>query len=321
MQITLFTPEGMKEGNPADLPKLLTDDTATFWVDMTGPGADDITMMRDVFNFHPLAIEDTRNHKQRPKLEEYSGYVFIIVNPITSLGDDLDFRELDIFVGRNYVVTVHAEAEPVIDSARQRLGYIGQTMTMTVSYLTYVLLDIIVDGYFPIVDRVESEIDELEDQILENPKPEALNRLFELKRMLLAMWRIIWPQRDILSVLVQPHILNFGNDRNSAQYYIRDVSDHLLWIADMVSTFRDTLTSIIDLYMSAVSNRLNQTVNRLTVFTLVIGVMTVISGFYGMNFDYIWPAHDAPWAVPFVLALMLFGSAGVLYILRRVGRE
>jgi magnesium transporter len=321
MHITLFTPEGIKEANSADLPNLLRDDKAIFWVDITGPGADDISVMRDVFNFHPLAIEDTRNHRQRPKLEEYSGYVFIIVNPITNLGDDLDFRELDIFVGRNYVVTVHAEAEPVVDAAHQRLAYISQSMSMTVSYLTYILLDIMVDGYFPIVDMVESEIDDLEDQILENPKQSALNRLFELKRMLLALWRVIWPQRDILSSLVQPHILAFATDKNSAQYYIRDVSDHLLWIADMVSTFRDTLTSIIDLYMSAVSNRLNQTVNRLTVFTLVIGVLTVISGFYGMNFDHNWPPHDAPWAVPFVLALMLFGSVAVLYVLRRVGRE
>jgi magnesium transporter len=128
------------------------------------------------------------------------------------------------------------------------------------------------------------------------------------------MWRIIWPQRDIFGTLIN-HRLKFL-DQESLQFYLRDVSDHLLWIADMVSTSRDTLTSMMDLHMSSVSNRLNKVVNRLTVVTIVSGVMAVITGFYGMNFQTTWPPFDNPAGVPFVLGLMLIVASVVLIAFR-----
>jgi len=318
MQITHLSPQGAVEKQAADLPTLLTaDDNSVLWVNMAGPSADDVAVLRDVFHFHPLAIEDTRNHEQRPKIEEYPGYLFLIVNPVSMVADDLDFREVDIFVGRNFVVTVHTAAEPVIDEARKRLSHPNTLPQISVSYVMYVLLDIVVDCYFPVMDMVEEEINTLEDVILTRPRQDALARVFILKRMLLHLWRVVWPERDILGTLTQPHILGFA-DKNAAQYYLRDVSDHLFWIADMIGTYRDTLTSVIDLYMSSVSNRLNRVVNRLTVFTLAFGLSAVITGFYGMNFEQTWPAFADARGVPFVLLLLALAAGGTALILKRI---
>lgn len=328
MQITVFNEGKLRSATPEELGQLLASDIATIWVDILVPTDEDVRIMRDVFQFHPLAIEDTRNHKQRPKIEEYPGYLFLIINSMVIIESgaatkgpvkrDLEFDEIDIFVGRNYVVTVHNPGEPAIAETQRRLDLIGSSHHLTPGYLVYTILDVVVDNYFPVMDMLEEEIDVLEDTALNKPDRAVLNRVFELKHMMLHMWRVVWPLRDVLGNLLQPHHLGAG-DKEATQFYLRDVSDHLLWIADMIATYRDTLTTIIDLYMSAVSNRLNQVVNRLSVFTLVIGVLTVISGFYGMNFTHNWPPFEAEWAVPFTLALMIIAVTALLVILRRKG--
>lgn len=331
--ITVFEQDRMREGRLSELRDLIGDDQVTIWVEITEPTDADVAVLQDVFHFHPLAIEDTRNHEQRPKLEEYPGYLFILVNTVTLTAQkpdlhkadgslilhDLDVDELDIFVGRNYLVTVCLLNAPVIQQVRRRVG-LGASLRVTASYLLYVLLDEVVDSYFPVMEVLEEEIGALEDRILQRPQRYMLNRLFELKRMMMALWRVVWPERDILAILMHPHNLIFGQN-DSMQFYLRDVSDHLLWLSDMLATYRDMLTTMIDLYMSSVSNQLNLVVNRLTVLTLIIGVMTVISGFYGMNFEQTWPPFKEPWGVSFVLGLMIFGMAAILLLVRWLRRE
>lgn len=318
MEILLLTAQGLEKKSLDDLPALLAaEEGGVLWVNMGDPTDEDVRVMRDIFHFHPLAIEDTRNHEQRPKIEEYPGYLFLIFNPVSMVKDDLDFRELDIFVGRNYVVTAHNAEEPVVGEVQRRLSHSSALPQISVSYVLYVLLDVVVDGYFPVVDMVEEEINTLEDLILARPRQDSLARVFTLKRMLLHLWRVVWPERDILSTLAQPHMLAFA-DKNAAQYYLRDVSDHLFRIADLVGTFRDTLTSVIDLYMSSVSNRLNRVVNRLTLITLAFGFFAVITGFYGMNFEHTWPPFSDMRGVPFVLGLMVIVAGVVILVLRRI---
>jgi magnesium transporter len=283
MQVATITTEGINVVPTEDLQRLLKTENVTVWVDMIGPTDEHIRVMREVFQFHQLAIDDTRNQEQRPKIEEYANYLFIILNPVDHIKENVDFRELDVFIGPNFVVTVHPHEEPVIEQARLRLqGSVA--LPPTASSALYAMMDVVIDGYFPILDHVGEEVEELEDLILVKPNTETMNRL----------------------------------DQRSLQYYLRDVSDHLMWIADMVNTLRDTLTSLIDLHMSSVSNRLNKVVNRLTVMTIVIGVFTVISGFYGMNFEQTWPPFSAPWGVPFVLGLMTFAAAVVVAIFRKL---
>jgi magnesium transporter len=318
MQILRLTKQGLETKTAADLPALIgAEDDSVFWVDIDGPTPDDVRTMLEVFLFHPVAVEDTRNHEQRPKIEEYPGYLFMIVNPVSMVNDELDFRELDLFIGRNYIVTVHTGAESAVDEARKRLGNPSILPQISVTYMMYTMLDVVVDGYFPIMDAVEEEINDLEDVILSRPKQDALARVFTLKRMLLHLWRVVWPERDMLNTLTQPQMLRFMVDEADL-FYLRDVSDHLFRIADMVNTFRDTLTSVIDLYMSSVSNRLNRVVNRLTVITLGFGVLAVITGFYGMNFELTWPRFADPRGVPFVLLLVTLVLVIIILVLRKI---
>lgn len=300
-----------------DLPARLSAETGTIWVDMTGPTEDDVRVMLDVLRFHPLAIEDTRNFRQRPKVEEYAEYLLVILNPVALEHNLPVFRELDVFVGRNYVVTVHAGDEPVIAEVERRISPGRASLPMSPAYMMYLFVDATVDSYFPVLDMMEEEIEKLGDDILLRPEPAMLNHLFELKTALVDMWRVVWPQREVLNNLRDHNRAIIDHDLLLP--YLRDASDHLMWIADMVSTFRDTLTSIMDLYMSAVSNRLNQVVNRLTIITVIIGALTVIGGFYGMNFTHTWPPFSALLGVPFVLALMASVIAGLLYVFRRLG--
>ncbi len=304
-----------------DLPALLkdaSDDLERFiWVDLRGPGHEEVKVMREVFQFHPLAVEDTLNEYQRPKVESYDDYVFVIMNPVSV--DTLHhpvFRELDIFVGTHYVVTVHSAAELLMDEVQRRLERATSTgVHVTPSYLLYTLVDTVVDSYFPVLDQLEADIERLEETIPRHPTSAGLENIFLHKRALTEIWRVLIPQRDLVTALSSRHFRCV--DQNQLQYYLRDVADHLAFASDMVSVFRETLHSLTDLYMSAVSNRVNFVVNRLTVLTLVIGVLTVISGFYGMNFERTWPPFGVEWGVPFVLLLMLSITVGLVWYLRR----
>ncbi len=316
MQIVVFDGQGMQEKTTDELPALLAASESLMWVDITGPGEGDIAVMRDVFGFHPLAIEDTHNQRQRPKVEAYEDYLFVILNTITVAGPTVAFEEFDVFLGTNYLVTVQKRSSPLIAEAQRRITHAPKLLAASADHLFYVLLDTIVDSFFPVLDAVEEEVDRLGDLIMTHPDQEVLNNLFQRKRDLADIWRVVWPQRDVLNNLAH-HRAAFL-EQGDLRYYLRDVSDHLMWIADMVNTLRDTLTSMMDLYMSATSNRLNVVVNRLTVFTVVIGILTVISGFYGMNFAQSWPPFETAWAVPLVLALMALVAGGLLVALRRL---
>jgi magnesium transporter len=317
MQTTAYNAQGSRDVPTPDWDTLLAS-ADVLWIDLTGPGEDDIKLMRDVFRFHPLAIDDTRNQRQRPKVDEYDDHLFAILNPVMPQdGDSVAFRELDIFVGRNYVVTVHPDSEPIIEEARQRIGRTRSSVSISPGYILYVLTDIVVDKYFPILDKIGEEVEELEQALLEKPEQEMLNHLFRLKRMLAELWRVVGQQRDMFNVLSRrdlPYI-----DADGLQYQLRDVYDHLLRITDMTSTYRDLLTSMVDLYMSSVSNRLNRVVNRLTVVTVIIGALAVITGFYGMNFERTWPPFPADWGVPFVLLLIALVITAILVVFRRLG--
>jgi magnesium transporter len=318
MQITAYNAQGSRDlPTPPDRDTLLAS-ADVLWVDITGPSEDDLKLMRDVFQFHPLAIDDTRNQRQRPKVEEYDDHLFAILNPVMPQdGDTVTFRELDIFVGRNYVVTVHPDYEPIIEEARQRVGRHKASMPVSAGHILYVLTDIVVDEYFPILDRIGEAVDELEEALLEKPQQEMLNNLFRLKRMLAELWRVVGQQRDMFNVLSRRDLTYI--DAESLQYHLRDVYDHLLRISDMTSTYRDLLTSMVDLYMSSVSNRLNRVVNRLTIVTVAIGALAVITGFYGMNFAQTWPPFEQWWGVPFVMLLMTLAITAILVIFRRLG--
>jgi magnesium transporter len=312
MKLSHFVTEAMHEHPIDELAGKLETAEGVLWLDIAGVDHDASMIMSDTFGFHELAIEDTRNQNQRPKAEEYSDHLFIILNPINHGGDE-QFRELDVFVGKNYVVTAHPEVEPTLELVRKRLAQFHPHTPIAPSYLLYTIMDVIVDSYFPILENIETEIEEIEQRILEQPDQEMLNRLFQLRRILNEFWRVIRPQRDIINVLMN-HEYVFITENH--QYYLRDVSDHLMHITDMTANGRETLTNLVNLYLTVGSNRINQVVTRLTIFTIIVGTLAVVSGFYGMNFEHTFPAFDQQWGVPIVLAIMALIVGGFLVVFR-----
>lgn len=315
MKVRCFRGQSVRECPPEELPDLLKSADNTVWVDITAATDEDVKTLQDVFHFHPLAIEDIRNQKQRPKADEFTDHVFIILNPLEYRSAELAFfRELDVFIGRNYVVTAHLEHEPVIDEALERLKPHRRSLPLSATHLLYILMDVVVDGYFPALEHIDNEIDELSNQLLERPSRDNLNTLFQVKRTMGEMWRVMWPQRDIMNILMNHNLVFI--DQNS-QYYLRDIADHLIKVTDLVQVYRENLNSLINLYVSAVSNQLNINVNRLTIFTIAIGTLSVIVGFYGMNFESTWPPFSADWGVLFILVLMILLIGGLFALFRR----
>lgn len=298
-----------------DIPALLASNTV-FWIDMVGPTHDHVGLMRDVLGFHPLAVEDTINQRQRPKVEEYGDHIFTILNTISVTDGEVEFAEVDLFVNQRFLVTVHEKPDPLIDHVIRQCNTSGHSLPISVGYAVYALMNKMIDDYFPILDDIGDEIEAISESILEKPQQQDLSRLFKMKRMLTEIWRVSGQQRDMFSYLTRDDS-KIVNDQ-VLRYYLRDVYDHLLRVSDTVNTFRDTLSNVVDLYLSSFSNHLNVTVRRLTVLTIGIGIMTVISGFYGMNFERTFPPFDAPWGVPFVLVLMLAGIAVLWLYVRRM---
>jgi magnesium transporter len=315
VRVRVFEHGVWRDADPQGLAALLAGQDAVVWADVQGPSAEDTAILRDVFRFHPLAIEDTQNQRQRPKAEEYGDHLFVILNPAEQTPQGAEFRELDVFLGGRFLVTVHPEPEPVVANAARRLEALGPSAKVSPALLFYLLVDTVVDGYLPILEALGDSAETLENDLLLRPQQRHLHRLFHLKRDLIELRKIVAPQRDMFNLLTRRDLPYL--DRGDLQYYLRDVYDHLLRVSDMIETYRDLLGSGLELYMSATSNRLNQVVNRLTGATVVIGALAVITGFYGMNFEHTWPPFRAAWGVPFTIATMAATVWIVVRVLRR----
>lgn len=289
---------------------------AFVWVDITGPEPDDVALMLDTLRLHPLAVDDTRNLQQRPKVEGYGDHSFLILNPVVVVDGMPRFRELDVFARERLLVTVHAAPEPVVASLIERHSRTDGGDTASTGRLVHQLLDLVVDAYFPVLDQLIDSIEDLEDSFVADPQASRLEQVYRIKRALLDLQRVISAQRDMFAVLTRDDGGLLGDA--VLHFYVRDVYDHVLRLGDQVTMAREMVSTLVELYLSATSNRLNAVVNRLTVITLLIGVVTVVTGFYGMNFTHLWPL-EAEWGVPFALGVMAAAGAGLLAVLRRYG--
>jgi len=317
MQITRFTGSGLEKLDPDDPLDYLKTTSEVVWIDIADPAHPMLDRLAQHYNFHPLALEDTRNEQQRPKVEEYADHLFIIVNVLKHDGAALEFDELDIFLGRNYIVTVHNDCADIVQEARDRIQRTRIFRHHSSEYLLYVLVDVVVDRFFPITNWIDSEIERLNEEMLFDPTQERLQYVFKLRQMINELWHIVGQQLDMFNVLTRREE-DLLTNHDVLHYYLRDVHDHLIRLHNMTSTFRDHLSGVVDLYISANSNRLNVVVNRLAIITIVIGILTVVSGFYGMNFTEMWPPLSKDWGMFYALGLMVVLSVGTLIILRRL---
>jgi magnesium transporter len=289
---------------------------ALHWIDLEDPSVKESSILEDPFHLHPLAIEDCLSEVHHPKVDDYDDYLFLIVHGIRfdAPTDKFITRELDVFLGRNYLITHHRGPMRSISAAREQCGKNMQAaMPRGVDFLLHQILDQMFEHYFPNLDAIEDKIQLVQVEVFEQPTELTLDRIFALKRDVAQLRRICTPQREIV------HRLSRGEFKAvsaKAAIYFRDIYDNLYRIVDASYSYQDMMQGTLDAYLSAVNNRLNETMKRLTVIGALLMPLTLITGIYGMNFDNM---PELKWRYGYfvVLAFMLALSGGLIYWFRK----
>jgi magnesium transporter len=287
---------GMRQNlSTSEIAAALSTGEGTLWVDLDTRKAEQLTILKEVFKFHPLAIEDALNPQSRVKLEEFDKYLFLIVRTIAFCEEtddpyDLETVNIAFFLGKNYVVTVHgAETNPV-QTTTELLERKPELAAYGPARLMHAIVDQAVDAYFPVIDKLDDFMDGLEEKIFSRFDEGALREVFAVKRLVLSLRRHLAPERDALNVLTNRPS---GLLTPDTQIYFRDIYDHVLRIYDSLEQFRDLLSSTLDSYLTQVSNRLGMATKALSVVATVTLPFVVVSGMWGMNFEHI-PLHNHP---------------------------
>jgi magnesium transporter len=272
-----------------------------FWLDLENVSESDVEQLGELFGFHPLALEDTEKFGQRPKLEKYDGYAFVVF--YGARADEADPRvEVHLYVSGSYVVTVHREPCKELQALVQT---IDGPPSRTEQFIVYRIFDTLTDSFFPLLSSIEDEIEDLEDQLIASPEREQMHRIVTLRRRLVLLRRVVGPQRDLFATATD-ELVSLPGLEADAHNYFRDVYDHLIRIAEQIDTSRDMLTGGMEVYLSNVSNRLNQIMKQLTVLATIFLPLTFVTGFFGQNFE--WLANH----IDSFTAFVVFGVGGTL---------
>lgn len=259
---------------------------------------------------HPLVMEDILNTDQRPKVEDYEGYLYIVLRMLRYDPDSqqTDSEQLSLVLGQQFVLSMQEYPGSVFDGVRKRLIHVHKQRLMRTDALVYALIDAAVDHYFVALEQIGDQIEHLEDELLARPTPATLSRIHHFKREMLMLRKSVWPLREVLGRLWRDE-----NPLISAEtrLFLRDVFDHSVHIMDTIDTLRELLASMLDIYQSSVSIHLNEVMKMLTLIATVFMPLTFIAGVYGMNFAFM-PELSWPWAYPAVLVLMLAIALGLV---------
>ena len=288
-----------------------------FWLDIEAPDEADFDLLQNVFKFHLLTIEDIRHQNQRPKVDEYEGYNFTVLFVAEWADNDVVLREHHLYVGPHYLVTVHLEPSAQMNALQARIHKSPELTHGKPEFLTYMVIDALVDASFPVLDKLDDEVDTLEDEITEKATQEQLTRIYHLKHTVTELRRFLGAQRDVFQALITHGIHLQQQDMT---LYYRDVYDHIVRQYETVDSLRDLLTGAMDVYLSTVSNRLNQTTKALTVIASLFLPLSFLTGFYGMNFVYLTQVLETPYAAfAFGVGTMVLATLIQLYLFKRRG--
>jgi magnesium transporter len=308
----------VRERAPEELRALLARRDARVWVDLSAPIGDaETAILRDVFKFHPLAIEDCFGSRVQPKVDEYEGYLYLITHGLSAgaNADDAEPVELDAFLGPNFLVTHHAGASRSIATVTEQVTRTGIPLQQSATAVLHAILDRQIDGLESVLDNIEARIEKLEDAVFARPRNAHIASLLSVKRNILELRRWTAKQREVLLRLGRRE---FALISAEDALLFRDVHDHLVRINDLLEGFRDMLTSIQEAYLSAVSNRTNDIMRFLTLFSTIMMPLTVLTGIYGMNFDHM-PELRSRHGYPLVLLGMLVIAGSMLLYFRHRG--
>jgi magnesium transporter len=294
----------------------LHDEGGVFWVDFSEEPAERVEpFLRDPFDFHALAIDDTLHELNPPKVDNWGSFVYLTVRDVDfdQASLELTQREVDIFLGANFIVTHHARAVRAVNRLWTNLQTDQRRMELGPDHLLYELLDLITADYLPAVDALDEVIDRIEDEVFARPAQSTLNKIFSLKRAILHLRRIIGPQREVLNRLARDEYPFIdAKDR----VYFRDVYDHLVRLVDLTESLRDLIGGTLDTYLSVVSNRTNEIMKTLTITSVLFLPISFLAGFFGMNFLDI-PFDRAGLLVVAVLSMVATPAAMLLWFRHR----
>lgn len=292
-------------------------DGRVLWLDVSGLG--DGGVVREVgerLGLHPLALSDVVNVGQRPKAEEYEDVLFVVLRQVTREGDTQAWEQFSLFLREGLVVTFQEKDGDCLDGVRERIrAGRAQLHRSGADYLAVMLVDGIVDGYFPVLEELGEVLEELEDAILDRPGREVLQELYQLRRQLMVFRRAAYPLRDLLVRLLHADDGTFARE---ARPHLRDTADHAMQVADVVESFRELAASLVEVHLSAMGQRTNEVMRVLTVISTIFIPLTFLAGVYGMNFDVLPELH---WGYGYAAfwAVCLATACGLLALFRRLG--
>jgi magnesium transporter len=306
-----------KEANTIEECLQFKDLPTTTWFNVKGLNkTDEIGKLGRYFNLHPLLLEDIVNTDQRPKLDDYGDYLFIVFKMLHYKEQEsiIKSEQISLILGNNFVISFQEGAEDIFIPIRDRIrNDKGIARKMGADYLAYALMDTVVDNYFTILEKFGDNIEFLEEEVVENPETETLQMIHSLKRELIFLRKSIWPLRDVVSRMERG-----GSKliRNNTAIYLRDVYDHTIQVIDSIETYRDILSGILDIYFSSISNKMNEIMKVLTIIGTIFIPLTFLTGIYGMNFTYM-PELSFTYGYPIVLLLMLIIVGIMVFYFRR----
>lgn len=318
MTVRVFDYESDRSFRTTTLDEVRTDRAGIYWIDLIGETAAQIRQLGDMFDFHPLAIEDANQRQQRPKIDEYADHLFVVLYAIDAAESRArpDLHELHVFVTKQAVVTIHRHEIDEIETAAKRwASHQMDNVTDSAAMLFYTIADAIVDGYFPCVDAIGDEIDQLETAMFEGGGTETLEQVFLMKRKLVEMRRVVAPTRDVFNAFTRRELPLLGD---ASLAYFQDVYDHVIRVTDSIDADRDILSSVIDVHLTLQSNQLNQTVRTLASASIVLMSLALIAGIYGMNFENM-PELTWRYGYFIVLGLMATLGGGLIFAFRKIG--
>jgi len=286
-----------------------------FWLDLTDPSEDEVAALGEVFSFHPLALEDLSKRGQRPKLDDFGDFMFLVYYGMgQGAGVEIELEEVHAFLSGSYLVTSHKHPCAVLEEARERLD---AQSPRSEQFVIYRVLDGLTDSFFPVLERLDERMEALDGEIFDRPQPRQLEEITALRRQLVRLRRVVTPQRDLLARGVDDILEIPGLEADSRNYF-RDVYDHAIRISDQIDSYRDLLAGTRDAYLSVVSNRLNQITKQLTVVATIFLPLSFIVGFFGQNFKWMVTNIDSAGAF-FALGIgsLLISVAGLLVWFRR----
>lgn len=309
----------LEERRSADLSEVLhqRDEPWVTWVDVAG--LRDVKMLEQIgrcYNLHPLVLEDILNTAEMPKLDDLGGYLYIVLKSLyfDEQRQEVTREQISLILGPNYVLSFQESTGDNLESVRERLrSGRGRVRGEKADYLLYSILDRIVDDYFVALERLGDRLEDIEDELVERPRSANLQDIYALKREMIVMRRAVWPLREVLSSLQRSHS---SLVRPSTAIYLRDLFDHTMHVLETVETFRDMLSGMLDIYLSSISNRMNEIMKVLTMVGTIFIPLTFLAGVYGMNFRY-FPEIGWRLGYLFFWILCLLVTIGMVVFFRR----